>query len=135
MIKQRAARMAVVVAATLAFASIGRADNKSADPSGTWKWSFTNQQGQTFETTLKLKREGDKLTGTVTGRENKEIAIENGQYKDGEVSFQVTRERDGQKFMIKYQGKVTDDTMKGKSEFQTSNGETRSRDWEAKRAK
>jgi hypothetical protein len=103
------------------------------DPTGTWKWSVTFNN-QTRESTLKLKLEGDKLTGTMLGRDNQETPIEDAQYKDGEVSFKVTRERDGQKFTIKYKGKVSDDTIKGKSEFDR-NGEKRERDWEAKREK
>ena len=109
-----------------------RADDK-ANPTGTWKWTV-NFGGQEREVTLKLKLDGGKLTGTITGRDDKETPIEDGKYKDGELSFKVTRERDGQKFTIKYSGKVSDDTLKGKAEFEV-NGETRSRDFEAKRAK
>ena len=109
------------------------ADDKP-NPTGTWKWSMTGQDGQTINSTLKLKLDGDKLTGTVTRRDGTETAIEDGKFKDGEVSFQATRERDGQKFVIKYHGKVEGDTIKGKTEFER-NGEARSRDWEAKRAK
>ena len=104
------------------------------NPTGTWKWSQTGQDGQTINSTLKLKLDGDKLTGTVTRRDGSETAIEEGKFKDGEVSFQATRERDGQKFVIKYHGKLEGDTIKGKIEFER-NGEARSRDWEAKRAK
>jgi len=109
-----------------------RADDK-ANANGTWKWSFTTQNGQTFETTLKLKQDGDKLTGTVTGRNNQETEIKDGKVKDDEVSFKVTRERNGQTFTQTYKGKVSGDTIKGKIEFER-NGETQSRDWEAKRA-
>lgn len=101
-------------------------------PTGTWKWSimFNNQSR---EVTLKLKLEGDKLTGAMLGRNNQETAIEDAKYKDGEISFTVTRERDGQKFVSKYSGKLSGDTIKGKIESER-NGEKRSRDWEAKRA-
>jgi len=109
-----------------------RADEK-ANATGTWKWSFTTQNGQTFETTLKLKQDGDKLTGTVTGRNNQETEIKEGKVKGDEVSFQVTRERNGQSFTTKYKGKLSGDSIKGKSESER-NGETQSRDWEAKRA-
>src|SRR5262245_28927048 len=73
------------------------AQNK-ADPTGTWTWSFTTQNGQTIDSTLKLKLDGDKLTGVYVGRNNQETPIENAQFRDGEVSFQVPRERDGNKF-------------------------------------
>lgn len=106
---------------------------ESKDPTGTWKWTVTFNN-QTRESTLKLKLEGDKLTGAMLGRDNQETPIEDAKYKDGEVSFSVTRERNGQKFTAKYSGKVSGDTIKGKMEFERD-GQTRSRDWEAKREK
>ena len=98
-------------------------------PDGTWKWS-TERNGQKMESTLKLKLEGDKLTGTVSGRNNTETPIEEASFKDGEVKFQVTRERDGQKMVTKYSGKISGDTLTGTIAF----GE-RSREWKAERAK
>lgn len=113
-------------------ASLSRAEDK-ADPTGTWKWSVTFNN-QTREQTLKLKLDGDQLTGAMLGRDNQETAIEDAKYKDGEVSFTVTRERNGQKFVRKFSGKVSGDTIKGTTEFER-NGEKQSRDWEAKREK
>lgn len=100
-----------------------------AKPEGTWKWSF-ERNGEKIETTLKLKLEGEKLTGTITGRDGKETAIEEAGFKDGEVKFQVTREREGNKIVVKYSGKLSGDTITGKSEA----GE-RSREWKAERQK
>lgn len=114
------------------FVGVLRAEDKP-NPTGTWKWSVTFND-QTREQTLKLKLEGDKLTGSMLGRNNQETAIEDGKFKDGEVSFAVTRERNGQKFTTKYAGKVSGDTIKGKSKFERD-GQTQERDWEAKRAK
>jgi hypothetical protein len=73
------------------------------------------------------------LTGTLI-RGERESPVQEGKIKDGEVSFQVTRERDGQTFTTKYQGKLSADAIKGKI---TSNwgGEERTFDWEAKRDK
>ena len=104
------------------------------DPTGTWKWSVTFNDNK-FDITLKLKFADDKLTGTITGRNNEDIKIENGTFKDGEVAFSVTREgQNGQKFTTKYKGKLSGDTITGKSESERD-GQTRSRDWEAKREK
>jgi hypothetical protein len=107
------------------------AEDKKADPNGTWKWSFTGQNGQSRETTLKLKLEGDKLTGTITGRGG-DTAIEEAKIKGEDISFQVTREFNGNKVVTKYHGKIAGDTIKGKSESQRD-GQPQSRDWEAKR--
>lgn len=123
---------AALALALTCLASLSRAEDK-ADPTGTWKWSVTFNN-QTREQTLKLKLEGDQLTGAMLGRDNQETAIEDAKYKDGEVSFTVTRERNGQKFVRKFSGKVSGDTIKGTTEFER-NGEKQSRDWEAKREK
>jgi hypothetical protein len=123
---------AAIVLALIAMAGIAVAKDQP-DPTGTWKWTI-NAGGQSREATLRLKLQGDKLTGAVLGRDGKEIAIEDASYKDGEVSFNVTREREGQKFKMKYQGKVSGDELKGKIEFERD-GQTQSREWEAKRSK
>jgi hypothetical protein len=124
--------LAAVCLALLGLVGTARAADK-ADPTGTWKWT-TERNGQTTDYTLKLKLEGDnKLTGTYT-RGDQESKIEDGTFKDGEVSFKVTREFNGQKVTITYTGKVDGDTLKGKSEFERD-GQKRSRDFEAKRAK
>lgn len=120
--------------ALAAFSSNLNAEDKKADPTGTWKWSFTGQNNQTRETTLKLKLEGDKLTGHMLGRDNKENPIDEASFKDNEVAFSITRERNGQKFTTKYKGKLDGDTIKGKAESERD-GKTNSRDWEAKRDK
>ena len=87
--------------------------------------------------TLTLKADGEKLTGTLTspgrqGGEPTKTEISEGKVKADEVSFSVTREFNGNKMTSKYSGKVTADTIKGKTESER-NGETQSRDWEAKR--
>jgi len=102
------------------------------NPSGVWKWT-TERNGQTRESTLTLMLEGDKLTGHVPGRNNVVIPIEDAKYKDGDISFAVTRERNGVKFTTKYTGKVTADTITGKIEFERD-GQKESRDWVAKKA-
>src|SRR4051812_19198752 len=105
----------------------------AADATGTWKWSV-ERNGQTFETTLKLKQDGEKLTGTITGRQGNETEIEDGKVKDDAVSFTVTREFNGNKVVMKYQGKLSGDSIKGDIKFERD-GEEQSRDWEAKRDK
>jgi hypothetical protein len=125
----------VAVAFVIAFVGLvtARAEDK-ADPTGTWKWTFMGQGGQSREATLKLKLEGDKLTGGMVGRNDRETPIEDATFKDGTVSFKITRERNGEKIVSKYTGKLSGDTLKGKIETDRG-GQTRSRDWEAKRAK
>jgi len=125
-----------LLAATLVLAIVGLAALAQAadkpDPTGTWKWTATFGQ-QTRETTLKLKLEGDKLTGAMLGRDGRESPIQDAAFKDAEVSFKVVRERRGTKMTTTYTGKVSGDTIKGKTQSER-NGKPQSRDWEAKRA-
>jgi len=104
-----------------------------ADPTGTWKWTATFNN-QSREQTLKLKLDGDKLTGSMPGRNNSETQIEDGKFEGGKISFKVTPEFNGNKFTSSYTGELKDDTIKGKIESER-NGEKTSRDWEAKREK
>lgn len=105
---------------------------EKANPTGTWKWTVT-ANGQERTQTLKLKLEGDKLTGAMVGRNDRETPIEDAKFKNGEVSFKITRERNGQKNVTEYTGKVEGDTLKGKIKRAGANGA--GRDFEAKRAK
>ena len=124
--------------AFLALSAVSQA--AAADASGTWTWSRPGRNGgEAQKTTLTLKVDGEKLTGSVTspgrqGAEPRKTEIADGKVKGDEISFSVTREFNGNKMTSKYSGKVSADTIKGKTEFDR-NGETQSRDWEAKREK
>lgn len=126
-----------LLAATLVLAIVGvtalaQAEDKP-NPTGTWKWTVKFGD-QTREMTLKLKLDGDKLSGATLGRDGKENPIQDATYKDGEVSFKVVRERQGTKMTSTYTGKVSGDTITGKTKFERD-GNPQSREWEAKRAK
>lgn len=110
-----------------------RADAAKSNPSGTWKWE-TENNGQKRTNTLKLKLDGDKLTGGVVGRDNAETKIDDATFKDGKVSFSVTRELNGSKVTTKYAGTVDGDTLKLTAESER-NGQTQKREIEAKREK
>ena len=121
-----------LLALTWATSTIIPAAEKKADPTGTWTWTFTTQGGDSIKASMNLKLEGDNLTGTVKGRDGNETAIRNAKLSGDQISFEILRERDGNKITSKHQGKIAGDTIKGKIEFER-NGETRTRDWEAKR--
>jgi hypothetical protein len=120
---------AIGLAVVAVMASAARAED---NPTGTWKWEQKGNN-QSREVTLKLKLDSGKLTGTISGR-NADTEISDGTFKDGEIAFSVTRERNGNKFTTKYSGKLSGDSIKGKAESER-NGQTTSRDWEATRAK
>lgn len=130
---KRLVAVAIVLSIT-GLVGVAQADDKKNDPTGTWTWEV-ERQGNKIKQTLKLKAEGEKLTGSMPGRNNQETKIDDGgTFKDGKVAFSITRERQGNKFVTKYSGKVDGDTLKLKAEREV-NGETRSNDIEAKRSK
>jgi hypothetical protein len=125
------------VCALLALGAVAQAQEKKVDPTGTWTWSTPGRDGGAERKyTLTLKLAGDKLTGKLSspGRDGqvRETEIGDAKMKGDEISFTVTREFQGNKMVSKYTGKVSADTIKGKMEFERQ-GQTQSRDWEAKR--
>ena len=123
-----------VAALTLAFAlnsPVLAADHNLA---GTWKASFTTESGQTIESTLKLKQDGDKLSGVVIGRNGNETPLDTISLTGDQLSLKLTRERNGEKTTIKVAAKVAGDTLKGKLQSDYG-GENHTLDWEASRVK
>lgn len=106
----------------------------AASATGTWKWSRARNDGTSMDFVLNLKQDGEKLSGGMKVGEGQETAIEEGKISGKDISFTVTRERNGNKFVSKYTGQLDGDTIKGKI---TGNfgGQDRTFDWEAKRAK
>ncbi len=116
------------------------ADAKKADPAGTWTWSTPGRNGGPDRvSTLKLKLEGEKLTGTLStpgrgGGAATDTAISDGKLAGDQVSFSVTRDFGGNTMTTKYSGKIDGDTIKGKIEMPSRDGgAAEPRDWEAKR--
>jgi len=127
----------IVTSAILALGAVVQAQDKKADPTGAWTWTTPGRNGgPDRKSTLKLKVEGDKLTGTLSapgrGGQSNDSAIADGRLKGDEISFSVVREFGGNKITAKYNGKISGDSIKGKIETER-NGQTNSRDWEAKR--
>ena len=123
-------RLAIVCLVLSSSLAGGRPADDKPNPTGTWKYT-ADVGGQSFEVTIKLKLEGDKLTGTVTVADM-ESKIEDAKYKDGKVSFTVNREFNGDKIVLKYEGTIKGDTFKGKRDLERD-GETNTREIEAKR--
>ncbi len=106
---------------------------KAADASGSWNTALILGDGNRIEGALKLKQEGDKLTGTTVRNEN-ETQIQDGKITGDQLSFTVIRERDGRKVTAKYKGKISGDTLKGKVESDWS-GDWQTLEWEGARKK
>jgi hypothetical protein len=100
----------------------------AADFNGKWKSSFQSPDGQTRESTMDFKVDGDKVTGTVSSPRG-ESKIEDGKVTGDTIEFTVTRNFGGNSMKMNYKGKLTGNEIK----FNVGMGE-RSFEMTAKRA-
>jgi hypothetical protein len=87
----------------------------AADVTGKWVAQVPGRDGQTRETTFNLKADGEKLTGTISGRRG-DTPISDGKVSGDNVSFVVKMEFGGNTIEQKYTGTVSGDEMKLKRE-------------------
>lgn len=114
------------------FGMCASAADEKGDPTGTWKVK-TKRGEKEVEVTMKFENKDGKVTGTVSGGKN-DTKIEDGKFKDGELTFTVTREVKDNKFVTKYSAKITGDTIKGTATSNFNDKEFKS-DFEGKREK
>ena len=86
----------------------------AADVTGSWNLSVETPNGAR-ESTVDFKQEGGNLTGTVHSRMGD--APLTGTVNGDQLSFSITRERDGQSFKIEYSAKVEGQKMTGTLKF------------------
>jgi hypothetical protein len=117
-------RKILVVFALAALAAFG------ANVDGKWTYEMQGRDGEKREASMTLKAEGDKLTGTMQGRQG-DRPIENGKINGDEISFETTINMGGESRKLLYKGKVEGDQLK--LTMSSSGGEF-TRDIVAKRA-
>jgi uncharacterized lipoprotein YehR (DUF1307 family) len=83
----------------------------AADITGKWKSEAPGRDGTPMTTNYTFKVDGDKLTGTVSGRQG-DTAISEGKVAGDEISFVVVRVMQGEERKIQYKGKVSGDEIK-----------------------
>jgi hypothetical protein len=120
---------AAVVLTLCGFA--GAADK--ADPVGTWKCEY-EIGSQKRSATLTIKKDGDKLAGTMTWPDQKETNVKDLKLKDGTLTFSAVRKLMDNEITVTYTLKIDGDKLKGKgaAEFGDQKQEF---DIEAKREK
>jgi hypothetical protein len=111
-------RVAALLAACIVLSGISIA--YAADPTGKWVAQVPARDGQTREVTITLKAEGEKLTGTISGRQG-DTPISDGQIKGDDLSFTVTQSRQGNEVKVNYKGKVSGDEIKFTRTFEGGN--------------
>jgi opacity protein-like surface antigen len=83
----------------------------AADVSGKWTAEVSGPNGQTQTTTFVFKVEGEKLTGTVSGRAG-ENPISDGTVKGEDLAFNVALRFNGNDMKLIYKGKVEGEEIK-----------------------
>jgi|SRR5579863_2078277 hypothetical protein len=96
----------VLLSALLALSSLAAF---AADVTGKW---MSEAMGKGGPQTFTLKQDGSALTGTVQGGRGGASEIKNGKVDGDNVSFEVTREFNGNSMTLKYSGSVSGSSMK-----------------------
>ncbi|MCA9218262.1 MAG: hypothetical protein KDB27_34575 [Planctomycetales bacterium] len=108
--------------------------NAEVDPSGAWTWERRGRNSTTF--TVRLKKDGDTLSGTCETKRGDEAAqtVEIGDpvLEGNKLTFDVAREFGERTFTATYQGIVNGNEIKGWT-MMTFNGSPRDFGWTAKR--
>ena len=113
----------------------GAADDKVADPVGTWKCEY-EIGGQQRTSTLKIKKDGDNIVGTMSWPDQDETKLKDLKLKDGTLTFSAERKLAGMDdgITVEYKLKIDGDQLKGKGAAEFG-GEEREWEIEAKRQK
>jgi hypothetical protein len=88
---------------------------------GLWKVTLTLEDGQKAQPTLRLKKEGDRLSGTYVGTTGREAAVKDLVLKDGKLSFDVADRIEGDKVRLRYAGKLAGERINGTVTFGEGN--------------
>ena len=91
----------------------GAADDKVVDPVGTWKCEY-EIGGQQRTSTLKIKKDGDKLAGTMSWPDQKETKLKDVKLKEGDLTFSAVRVFMDNKITVEYKLTITGDKLQGK---------------------
>ena len=111
----------------------GAADDKVGDPVGTWKCEY-EIGGQKRTSTLTIKKDGDKLAGTMNWPDQKDAELKDLKLKDGTLTFSAVRKIMDNEFTIDYKLTIDGDKLKGKGSAELG-GEKREWDINGKREK
>jgi hypothetical protein len=105
-------------------------------PTGHWNWTVSPpSQDHTYLVSATLVFSGGELTGTYHGRYG-EAALSDASFKDGVVTFSVTRDYQGKPYTLTYRGALAGDTLTGTVDIPAFNGAPSAKlDWKALRGK
>jgi hypothetical protein len=87
-------------------------DKKGVDPVGTWKCEY-EIGGQTRTSELTIKKDGDKLVGTMNWPDQKDEKVKDLKLKDDTLTFSAVRKFMGNEITVEYKFKIDGDKLKG----------------------
>jgi hypothetical protein len=89
------------VALVLVGCGMAAAADEKSDPVGKWSCEY-EIGGQNRTATLIIKKDGDKLVGTMTWPDQKETPVKDLKLKDADLTFSVVREFQDNKITVEY---------------------------------
>ena len=102
-------------ALVLGLCGLAGARDEKADPVGTWKCEYKIGDQQRMST-LTIKKDGDKLAGTMSWPDQKDEKIKDPKFKDGKLTFSAVRKFMDNTIPIDYTLTIDGDKLKGKGE-------------------
>ena len=107
--------MKAILSATLVLGLCGLAgaQGDKADPVGTWKCEY-EIGGQKRMSTLTLKKDGEKLAGTMSWPDQKAEKLKDLKLKDGTLTFSAVRKLMDNEINVEYKLTIKGDQLKGK---------------------
>ena len=121
------------MALVLGLCGLAGARDDKADPVGTWKCEY-EIGGQQRTATLTIKKDGDKLAGTMSWPDQKEAKLKDVKLKDGTLTFSAVRKIMDNEITVEYTLKFDGDKFKGKLAAEVG-GQKNEVDIEGKREK
>jgi hypothetical protein len=117
----------------LGLCGLAGARGEKANPVGTWKCEY-EIGGQKRTAELSIKKDGDKLAGTMSWPDQKDEKLKDVKLKDSTLTFSAVRKFMGNEITIEYTLTIDGDKLKGKGAAEVG-GEKREFDIEGKREK
>ena len=107
--------MKAILSATLVLGLCGLAgaQGDKVDPVGTWNCEY-EIGGLKLTSTLTIKKDGDKLAGTMSWPNQKETNLKDLKLKDGTLTFSAVRKLMDNEITVEYKLTLDGDKLKGK---------------------
>ena len=88
----------------------------AADVDGKWTGMFDTPNGS-VTVGFTFKADGEKLTGSTTGPDGREIEIKDGKVDGNKISFNLALDFGGMPFVLPYKGVVSPEEIKLTADF------------------